>query len=86
MVRILVRASRKGVCKVSTGVCHNGGNAGVGQSVSVHIETDWCQQVRYVHSLIVYGAGAGVVNFYVASAMKYYGAGAVNNQEPIPTE
>ena len=42
MVRGWARASRLGVCKVSTGVCDNEGNAGVGQCVSVHTETDCC--------------------------------------------
>ena len=46
------------------------------------------QEVRYVHSLTVYGARA--VNFYVTSAVKYYSARAVKNQErkqePTTTE
>ena len=60
MVRVWVRGSRLGVCKVSTGVRHNGGNAEVGQFFSAHTETDLTasQEVRYVHSLIVYGARA----------------------------
>ena len=42
------------------------------------------EEVRYVWCLTFYGARA--VNFCVISAMKYYGASVVNNQEAIPTK
>ena len=71
VVRVWVRGSRLGVCKVSTGVRHNWGNAGVGQSVTVRTETECCpggKEVTYLHSFTVYCARA------------------VDNQEPTPTE
>ena len=48
------------------------------------LELTAAQEVRYVHRLTVYGTEA--VNFCINSAMKYYGANTVNNQESTPTE
>ena len=84
MLRVWVRASMFGVCKASTSVRQNGGNAGwISLSVSI-LRLTAAQEVRYVHSFTVYGARA--VNFYVTTAMNNYGASAINNQEPTPTE
>ena len=55
MVRVWVRASRLGVCKVSTGVRHNGANAGVSMPI---LKLTAAQEARYVHSITVHGARA----------------------------
>ena len=70
MVRVWVRPSKLGVCKVSTGVCHNGEMQGwFSLSLSI-LKLTAAQKVLYVHSLTVF-VNFYAVNFYATSAMKH---------------